>query len=214
MGKFVLGYFFSNVLTVIGLLVIGVFGGAYLELFFKESKSGSWGSYAPIDATIDFTTPRTFRAYYGSYNHGTTKTDIVDAIISLREGSRTGKLTGTKTRLTDNGTARITGFINGRNIVLTQRGDSDRHGAGVIFLQIVRDPDNHDLFFGYQISEDQKEGSQALFIKKCPILLIEEAVFNKNYKGMDKIRARYRFLGSSCADFDFPEPLKLSASEN
>lgn len=205
-GTWVLGFLLSNLLTAILAFGLGVFGGAYLEVFFTDARGARFGY---MDATLDFTHQRSFRGYYGNYHNDTGKTEIIDALFVLREGSRTGKFTGKKTRESDQHTYTVGGFSNGVDIVLTQRGDDDAHGEAILLLKIGYDNDNkHQVFYGYEITEDVDPGlaSSQITLKKCPLLMMDEDTFQKNYKTMDSVRSRYHFLDAKCADFGIPGP--------
>jgi hypothetical protein len=203
-GTWVLGFLLSNLLTAVLAFVFGVFGGAYLEVFFTNAQSTRLGY---VDATLDFTHPRTFRAYYGTYNNSTKETEIVDALFSLREGSRTGKFTGKKTREFDKHTYTLSGFTNGVDIVFTQHGDDDAHGEATLFLKIGTDFENkHSVFYGYEVMEDLDPATSQITLKKCPLLMIEEGTFQTKYETMDRVRSRYHFLEAGCEDFAIPGP--------
>jgi hypothetical protein len=203
-GTWVLGFVLSNLLTAAIAFIFGVFGGAYLEVFFTNAQGARFGY---LDATLDFTHPRTFRAYYGNYINSTKKTEIIDALFTLREGSRTGKFTGKKVREFDKRTYTLSGFANGVDIVFTQRGDNDAHGEAILFLKIGTDTDDkHPVFYGYQVTEDIDPATSQITQKKCPLLMIEEDTFQTMYKTMDRVRGRYHFLDASCEDFAIPGP--------
>src|SRR6185437_14939213 len=147
--------------------------------------------------------------YYGNYHNETGKTEIVDALFTLREGSRTGKFTGKKTRAFDNHTYTLSGFTNGVDIVLTQHGDDDAHGEAILLLKIGNDyDDKHQVFYGYEITEDVDPNlsSSQITLKQCPLLMIDEATFQRIYKTMDRVRSRYHFLDANCVDFAVPGP--------
>jgi hypothetical protein len=203
-GTWVLGFVLSNLLTAVIAFILGAFGGAYLEILFTNAQGARFGI---LDATLDFTHPRTFRAYYGNYNNGTKKTEIIDALFTLREGSRTGKFTGKKIREFDNHTYTLSGFTNGVDIVLTQRGDSDAHGEAILLLKIGEDRDDkHAVFYGYEVTEDTDPATSQITVKKCPLLMIEEETFQAMYKTADRVRSRYHFLDANCEDFAIPGP--------
>lgn len=203
-GTLVLGFVVSNLVTALAAFLLGFFGGAYLEVFFRDPQGTQLGY---VDATFDFTKQRTFRAYYGNYHGDTGKTEIVDALLMLREGSRTGKFTGTKIRAYDNHPYTLSGFTNGVDIVLSQRGDDDAHGEAILLLKIALDnEDKHEVYYGYEITEDVEPNSSQITLKKCPLLMIEESTFQATYKTMDRVRSRYPFLDAGCADFAIPLP--------
>jgi len=205
-GKWVLGFLLSNLLTAMVAFGLGLFGGAYLEVFFTDG----WGArFGYMDATLDFTHQRSLRGFYGNYHNDTGKTEIIDALFVLREGSRTGKFSGKKTRELDNHTYTLSGFTNDVDIVLTQRGDNEAHGEAILFLKIGDDNDNkHQVFYGYQVTEDVDPslGSSQIALKKCPLLMIDEDTFQKTYTTMDSVRSRYHSLDAKCTDFAIPGP--------
>jgi hypothetical protein len=195
---------------VIVVVVISALSGLHLEISVSKPESlqdiSSFQDLGKlIGADLDFGQTGKWEGYIGE-SRGQMH-HIEEIALTLKQLSKNKRVVGTTQSRETGDEFSVVGFLGSHDSVFVDLGKTAGFGA-YILKPGANEQISGPMYFGYVLVNTwrDKPGGEML-IDKCPLIIIDRDVAEKNHMDANKMADMFGFLQTPCSEFKMPMSL-------